>query len=138
MPSQLDPERLEAFRTALRGPLLLPDDPGYDDARTVWNGMIDRHPPLIVRATGNADVIAAVNFARENGLSVSVKGGGHSAAGTAVSDDALMIDLGLMNGVHVDPKARRARAQGGATWGIFDRECQVYGLASTGGVVSTT
>jgi FAD/FMN-containing dehydrogenase len=91
-----------------------------------------------VRATGNADVIAAVNFARENGLPVSVKGGGHSAAGTAVSDEALMIDLSLMGGVHVNPKTRRARAQGGATWGVFDRECQVYGLASTGGVISTT
>ena len=134
----LDTEKVEALRTGLRGPLLLPEDAGYEEARTVWNGMIDRHPPAIVRATGNADVIAAVNFARENGLPVSVKGGGHSAAGTAVSDEAIMIDLSLMSGVYVDPKARRARAQGGATWGIFDRECQVYGLASTGGVISTT
>ena len=134
----LDSEKLEQLRTALRGPLLLPADPGYDEARTVWNGMIDRHPPLIVRATGNADVIAAVNFARDNNLPVSVKGGGHSAAGTAVSDTALMIDLSMMDGVHVDPKTRRAKVQGGATWGIFDRECQVYGLASTGGVISTT
>ena len=138
MPVQIDVDKLEQLRGALRGPLLLPGDGGYDESRTVWNGMVDRHPPAIVQATGNADVIAAVNFARENGLPVSIKGGGHSVAGKAVSDDALMIDLSLMNGVHVDPKARLARAQGGATWGIFDRECQVYGLASTGGVISTT
>ncbi len=138
MPVQLDAEKLEALRGALRGALLLPGDDGYDEARAVWNGMIDRHPPAIVQATGNADVIAAVNFARENGLPVSVKGGGHSAAGTAVSDEALMVDLSPMNAVHVDPKTRRARAQGGATWGLFDRECQVYGLASTGGIISTT
>lgn len=138
MAIHFEAEKVDAFRAALRGPLLLPNDPGYDEARTVWNGMIDRRPAAIVRATGNADVIAAVNFAREAGLPVSVKGGGHSAAGSAVADDALMIDLSLMNGVHVDPEQRRARAQGGATWGIFDRECQVYGLASTGGVISTT
>ena len=137
MPLLLD-EKVEALRGALRGALLLPGDAGYDEARAVWNGMIDRHPPAIVQATGNADVIAAVNFARENGLPVSVKGGGHSAAGTAVSDEALMIDMSRMNGVHVNPKTRRARAQGGATWGLFDRECQVYGLASTGGIISTT
>jgi FAD/FMN-containing dehydrogenase len=113
-------------------------EPGYDEARTVWNGMIDRRPALVVRATGNADVVAAVNYAREQGLPVSVKGGGHSVAGKAVADDALLIDLSLMNNVHVDPRTQTARAGGGATWGIFDRECQVYGLASTGGVISTT
>ena len=138
MALQLEPEKLEALRAGLRGPLLLPDDDGYDEARSVWNGMIDRNPALVVQATGNADVIAAVNFARDAGLAVSVKGGGHSVAGKAVADDALLIDLSLMNSVHVDPSARLARAQGGATWGIFDRECQVYGLASTGGVISTT
>jgi FAD/FMN-containing dehydrogenase len=116
----------------------MPADPDYDEVRKVWNGMIDRRPPVIVRASGNADVIAAVKFAGENGLPVSVRGGGHSAAGSAVHDDALMIDLSLMDGVHVDPKARTARAQGGAKWGGFDRETQVFGLATTGGVVSTT
>src|SRR4051794_960661 len=135
---ELETDNIEALRTSLRGPLLLPGDAGYEEARSVWNGMIDRRPAAIVEATGNADVIAAVNFAREAGLPVCVKGGGHSAAGNAVADDALMIDLSLMSSVHVDPDARRARAQGGATWGIFDRECQVYGLASTGGVISTT
>jgi FAD/FMN-containing dehydrogenase len=137
MPPVTD-EKLEALRGNLRGALLLPGDAGYDEARSVWNGMIDRRPPVIVQPTGNADVIAAVNFARESGLPVSVKGGGHSAAGTAVSDEALMIDLSRMSAVHVDPRTRRARAQGGATWGLFDRECQVYGLASTGGIISTT
>jgi len=138
MPVRLDNEKTEALRANLRGPLLLPGDDGYDEARSVWNGMIDRRPALVVQATGNADVIAAVNFARDAGLAVSVKGGGHSVAGKAVADDALLIDLSLMNAVHVDAPALRARAQGGATWGIFDRECQVYGLASTGGVISTT
>jgi FAD/FMN-containing dehydrogenase len=134
----LDAAKVDEFRKGVRGPVVMPGDPSYDEVRQVWNAMIDRRPPMIVRCSGNADVIAAVNFARENGLPVSVRGGGHSAAGSAVHDDALMIDLSLMNGVHVDAKALRARAQGGAKWGDFDRETQVYGLASTGGVVSTT
>jgi FAD/FMN-containing dehydrogenase len=138
MTTELNSDPIETLRTTVRGPVLTAAEPGYDEARRVWNGMIDRRPPLIVRATGNADVIAAVNYARDNGLPVSVKGGGHSAAGTAVSDSALMIDLSLMDGVFVDPKARTARVQGGATWGLFDRECQVHGLATTGGVISTT
>jgi FAD/FMN-containing dehydrogenase len=130
--------QVEELRKNVRGPIVMPSDADFDEVRKVWNGMIDRKPPMIIRCTGNADVIAAVNFARENGLPVSVRGGGHSAAGSAVHDDALMIDLSLMDGVHVDPKSRTARAQGGAKWGAFDRETQVYGLASTGGVVSTT
>src|SRR6476659_10196376 len=105
MATHLDAEKIKALRAALRGPVLLPNDPGYDEARTVWNGMIDRRPAAIVRVTGNADVIAAVNLAREAGLAVCVKGGGHSAAGSAVADDALMIDLSLMSSVHVDPEA---------------------------------
>jgi FAD/FMN-containing dehydrogenase len=131
-------DKVEEFRKGIRGPVILPGDHDYDEVRQVWNGMIDRKPPIIIRCSGNADVIAAVGFARDNGLPVSVRGGGHSAAGSAVSDDALMIDLSLMNGVHVDAKNRTARAQGGAKWGDFDRETQVYGLAATGGVVSTT
>jgi FAD/FMN-containing dehydrogenase len=131
-------DKVEEFRKGIRGPVLLPGDPDYDEVRQVWNAMIDRKPPIIVRCTGNADVIAAIGFAKENDLPVSIRGGGHSAAGSAVHDDALMIDLSLMNGVHVDTKNRTARVQGGAKWGDFDRETQVYGLASTGGVVSTT
>jgi FAD/FMN-containing dehydrogenase len=134
----LETAALDELRKGVRGPVVLPGDADYDEIRKVWNGMIDRRPPVIVRATGNADVITAVRFAAENGLPVSVRGGGHSAAGSAVHDDALMVDLSLMDGVHVDPKARTARAQGGAKWGAFDRETQVFGLATTGGVVSTT
>ncbi|HWO73189.1 MAG TPA: FAD-binding oxidoreductase, partial [Dehalococcoidia bacterium] len=129
---------IDELHKRVRGPVLTAEDAEYDTARKVWNGMIDRHPVVIVRATGNADVIAAVNYARQEGLAVSVKGGGHSAAGTAVGEGALMIDLSLMRGVHVDPERRTARVQGGATWGDYDRECQVFGLGSTGGVISTT
>jgi hypothetical protein len=100
--------------------------------------MIDRRPAVIARCIGASDVLACVRFAREHALPLSIRGGGHNIAGLAVADGGLMIDLSLMNGVHVDPKTRRARAQGGAKWGDFDRETQVFGLASTGGVVSTT
>jgi FAD/FMN-containing dehydrogenase len=131
-------EQVEELRKNVRGPVVMPGDPDFDEVRKVWNGMIDRRPPVIIRCQGNADVMQAIRFAKENDLPVSIRGGGHSAAGSAVHDDALMIDLSLMDGVHVDPKNRTARAQGGAKWGAFDRETQVYGLASTGGVVSTT
>jgi FAD/FMN-containing dehydrogenase len=131
-------EQVEELRKKVRGPIVMPGDPDFDEVRKVWNGMIDRRPPIIIRCQGNADVIEAINFAKANDLPASIRGGGHSAAGSAVHDDAVMIDLSLMNGVHVDPKNRTARVQGGAKWGDFDRETQVYGLASTGGVVSTT
>ena len=104
----------------------------------MWNGLIDRHPALVVRCTGVADVLQAVAFAREHDLLLSVRGGGHNVAGTAVNDGGLVIDLSLMRGVHVDPATRTARVHGGATWGDVDRETQVYGLATPGGVVSTT
>jgi FAD/FMN-containing dehydrogenase len=104
----------------------------------IQNGLIDRHPALIARCMGAADVIAAVNFARDHRLVLSVKGGGHNVAGNAVNDGGLVIDLSLMRGVHVDPRARIAHVQGGATWGALDRETQVFGLATPGGVVSTT
>ncbi len=134
----IEAEAIEAFAQRLRGRLLRPGDGGYDGTRRVWNGMIDRRPALIARCSGTADVIDAVNFAREHDLLVSVRGGGHNVAGTAVCDGGLMIDLSPMRGVHVDPKARTARAQGGATWGDLDRETQVFGLATPGGVISTT
>jgi FAD/FMN-containing dehydrogenase len=129
---------VEAFKSSLRGELLLPGDEGYDEARAVWNGMIDKRPALIARCTGVADVIDAVNFARTNNLLVSVRGGGHNVAGKAVSDGGLMIDLSLMKGIRVDPKARTARAQPGATLGDLDRETQAFGLAAPAGIVSTT
>ena len=134
----LDPEAVRAFAAELRGPLLEPDDPGYDAARALQNGMIDRRPALIVRCSGAADVIAAVNFARDHDLPLSVRGGGHNVAGNAVCDDGVVIDLSSMRGVHVDPRGRVAYVQGGATWGDLDRETQVFGLATPGGVVSTT
>jgi FAD/FMN-containing dehydrogenase len=136
--SILNEDAVHAFRARLRGPLLQPGDDGYDAARTVWNAMIDRHPALIVQARGAADVIAAVTFAHEQGLLLSIKGGGHSAPGHAVCDAGLMIDLSRMKGIRVDPLAQTARVEPGVVWGEFDREAQAFGLATTGGVVSTT
>jgi len=124
--------------TRLRGDLIRPDDPVYGEARQVWNGMIDRRPALIARCSGPADVIHAVNFARANNLLVSVRGGGHNAAGNAVCDGGIVIDLSRMKGVQVDPERRTARVQGGVTWGELDHETQVFGLATPGGEVSTT
>ena len=121
-----------------RGRLLAPQDDGYDQARVVQNGLIDRRPGLIVQCSGTADVIDAVNLARERGLLTSVRAGGHSIAGYGVGDDALMLDLSAMRGVWVDPDARTVRVQGGATWGDVDRETQAFGLAVPGGIVSTT
>jgi FAD/FMN-containing dehydrogenase len=126
------------FAASLRGPLLQPGDPGYDEARTVWNGMIDRHPALIARCAGVADVMAAVGFARTHGLLVSVRGGGHNITGNAVCEGGLMIDLSPMKSVRVDLAKHTARAEAGLTWGEYNRETQAFGLASTGGVVSTT
>jgi FAD/FMN-containing dehydrogenase len=131
-------EAVAAFRAAIRGRTLGPGEPGYDEARRVWNGMIDRRPGLIVRCAGAADVMAAVAFAGEHALAPAVRGGGHNVAGTAVCDDGLVIDLSAMRGVRVDPVARTARAGGGATWGDVDAETQPFGLAAPGGVVSTT
>jgi FAD/FMN-containing dehydrogenase len=131
-------EALQAFQAAVRGPVLRPADPGYDDARKIWNGLIDRRPALIVQCTGTADVVEAVNFAREHDLLLSIKGGGHNVAGNAVNDGGLVIDLSLMRAVHVDPATATVRAQGGATWADLDRETQLFGLAVPGGVVSTT
>jgi FAD/FMN-containing dehydrogenase len=126
------------FAAGLRGPLLRPGDGQYDEARRIWNGMIDRRPALIARCAGVADVIAAVRFARTHGILVSVKGGGHNITGNAVCEGGLMIDLSLMKSVRVDLGKRTARAEAGLTWGEFNRETQAFGLATTGGVVSTT
>ena len=120
------------------GVLLRPDESGYDDARKIHNGMIDRKPALIARCLGTADIVDAINVARTYGLDLAVRGGGHNVAGRAVCDDGLMLDLSLMKGIHVDPVRRTARAQGGVTWREFNRETQAHGLATTGGVISTT
>jgi FAD/FMN-containing dehydrogenase len=121
-----------------RGEIVMPGDPSYDRHRRVWNGSIDRFPALIARCRGVADVIAAVGLAREAGLPVAVRGGGHSYPGHSVCDDGIVIDLGPMKGIRVDPQARTARVQAGALWGELDRETQAFGLATTGGFVSHT
>jgi len=128
----------EELRTAFRGSLIAAGDDKFDEARKVWNGMIDRRPRLIAQCAGAADVIAAVNFARTHGLLVAVRGGGHSWPGHSVCDDGLMIDLSRMRGVRVDLATKTVRAQGGALWGDVDHESQAFGLATSGGVVSTT
>ena len=120
------------------GVLLSPGDSGYDEVRQVHNGMIDRRPWLIARCLNTADVVDAINFGRSHGLEIAVRGGGHNVAGRAVCDDGLMLDLSLMKGIHVDPVGRKARAQGGVTWRELNRETQAHGLATTGGVISTT
>ncbi len=137
-PTSIGSEAIQALRGRLRGPLCLPGEPGYEQARTIWNAMIDRKPAAIVRAAGAADVIAAVRFAREHGLLLAVRGGGHNIAGNAVCDGGLMIDLTPMKSVRVDPAARTARVEPGVTLGEFDREAQAFGLATPLGINSTT
>jgi FAD/FMN-containing dehydrogenase len=134
----LDDATVQGFKSSVRGPLLRPGDAGYDAARKLYNGMIDRHPALIVRCAAVADVIAAVNFARAHDLLVAVRGGGHSVPGFSMCDGGLVVDLAAMRSVQVDPVRRTARAEGGATWADFDHETQAFGLASTGGIASTT
>jgi FAD/FMN-containing dehydrogenase len=134
----LDEKDIVELSARFSGVLLRPDASGYDDARRVHNGMIDRRPALIARCLGSADIADTINFARSYGLDLAVRGGGHNVAGRAVCDDGLMLDLSLMKGIHVDPVRRTARAQGGVTWREFNRETQAHGLATTGGVISTT
>jgi FAD/FMN-containing dehydrogenase len=120
------------------GQLLKPADTGYDEARRVHNGLIDKRPALIARCLGVADVADAVKLTQRLGLEVAVRGGGHNVAGRATLDGGLMIDLSPMKGIHVDPKSRTAQVQGGVTWAELNRETQAHGLAVTGGVVSST
>ena len=130
--------RIEEFRSSLGGELIRPGDPDYDDARAVWNGMIDRRPALIARCTGTADVISAVSFARDNDLLVALRGGGHNVTGYAVCDGGIVIDQSRRKGVRVEPASRTVRAEAGATWGDFDHETQAFDLATTGGLITTT
>jgi FAD/FMN-containing dehydrogenase len=132
----LRPSAVTAFREHLHGPLVSPDDADYNTARRVWNGRIDRRPALVAFCADEADVVAAVRFAREHGLLVAVRGGGHSCAGTAVCDDGLVIDLSLMKTIEVDAADRSASAQGGVLWGELDRATQTFGLAVPGGTDS--
>jgi FAD binding domain/Berberine and berberine like len=134
----INPSAVQDFKASLRGPLVQPSEAGYDDARKIWNGMIDRRPALIACCSGAADVINSVNFARAHDLLLAVRGGGHNLSGNAVCDGGLMINLSGMKSVRVDPMRRTARAEPGVTWAEFDRETQAFGLATTGGQVSTT
>ena len=129
---------IDEFAKRLRGRLVRRGDADYASVRAVWNGMIEKQPALIARAQGVADVIEAIRFARKHDLLISVRGGGHNVAGTALCDGGLTIDLSSMKGVLVDAGAREARVQPGATWGDVDRETQLYGLAVPSGIISTT
>jgi len=131
-------EAVAELDNTFAGQLLQPTDPGYEEVRKVHNGLVDKQPALIARCLGVADIVEAVHLAHTLNLEVAVRGGGHNVAGRATVEGGLMLDLSLMKGIHVDPKTRTARAQGGVTWGEFNRETQLHGLATTGGVVSTT
>lgn len=137
-PKSIGEEEINGLETAMRGRLLPKDHPDYDNARRIWNGMIDKRPALVAECSGTADIIAAVQFAAEHGLLTSVRGGGHNIAGSAVCDDGLMIDLSRMRAVRVDPEARRAFVQPGALLGDVDHETQAFGLAVPTGINSTT
>ena len=132
------PQDVHELAKTFGGQLLQPADAGYEEARKVHNGLVDKRPALIARCKGTADIVDAVKLARKFGLEIAARGGGHSVAGRATVDKGLMIDLSPMKGIHVDVKARTARAQGGATWGDFNRETQLHGLAVTGGLISST
>ncbi len=136
--TKLDEAAVTALADSFRGQLIRPDDPTYDEHRKIWNGSIDRFPALIARCAGVADVMAAVRFARDTGVVAAIRSGGHSFPGHSVCDGGLVIDLGLMKGVRVDPEARTARAQAGILLGELDRETQAFGLAVPAGIVTHT
>lgn len=129
---------IEGFKSIIRGEVLRPADPGYEDARRIWNAMVDRRPALIVRCSGVADIMNSLAFARDRGLLLAVRGGGHNIAGNAVCDGGLMIDLSAMKSVRINPETRRAYVEPGATLRDFDHEAQAFGLATPLGINSTT
>jgi FAD/FMN-containing dehydrogenase len=135
---EVDESAFQPLKDRLRGDLILPRDLRYDEARKVYNAMHDRRPAVIVHAAGVADVIGAVNFARERGLALAVRGGGHSVPGFGTVDGGMVLDLRRLRGIRVDPERRRVRAEGGCTWGDLDHATHAFGLGTTGGVVSTT
>lgn len=134
----LSADHIDMLRQSVRGKVLLPSDAGYDVARTVWNATVDRRPAVIVQCTGTADVMQAVNFARDHGLTVAVRGGGHNIAGSAICNDGLVVDLSQLRSVHIDPRDNVAWVSPGATLGDFDHEAQAQGLATPLGINSTT
>jgi FAD/FMN-containing dehydrogenase len=133
-----DSAHLQALRAELRGSVVQPGDPGYDDARKVYNAMIDKKPAVIVRCADVADVIACVHYARDQGLLLAVRGGGHNGGGLGVCDGGMVLDLGAMRGIRVDPKGHTVRVEGGATWGDVDHATHAFGLATPAGIISTT
>ena len=132
------PEQVAAFAAQLRGPVIQPGDPSYDEARAVYNAMIDKHPALIAQCANVADVMATVNLAREHGLPLAVRGGGHNGAGLGTVEGGIVLDLGLMHGIRVDPTARTARVEGGATLGDVHHATFPFGLVTPSGIISTT
>ena len=134
----MDTLDVEQLRDQVRGDIVTPSDGGYDEARATYNAMIDRSPAAVVRCRDAGDAIAAVTFARENGLDLAIRGGGHSVPGFGTCDDGVVLDLGQMRGVRVDPATMTARAEGGATWGDLNHAAGAFGLATTGGIISTT
>src|SRR5437868_12697928 len=129
---------VDALREQVRGQVITAEDADYDAARAVYNGMIDKRPRAIIRVAQVADVITTVNAARANGLDLSIRAGGHNAAGFGTNDGGLVLDFSLRTGVRVDPKTKTARCEAGTTWGEFNHATHGFGLATTGGVVSTT
>src|SRR6186997_2231275 len=136
--SRLSDADVQQLRTSFAGRLLRTFDERYEEVRSIWNGAIRRRPALIASCTGAADVLAALRFARDRELEISVRGGGHAVAGHALCDGGVVIDLSPMTSVRVDPESRKARAGGGALWSHVDRETQAFGLAVTGGIVTHT
>jgi FAD/FMN-containing dehydrogenase len=134
----LEADALEQLRADFRGEIVEASDPGYDDLRVVFNGMFDRRPRVILRPAGPADVIRGIGLARTSGLPLAIRSGGHSVAGFSSVDDGIVLDLRAMKGIRVDPNAKTVRAQAGLNWGELDRETQAFGLAVTGGRVTTT
>ncbi len=129
---------LDALRATVRGEVIGPEDGDYDEARKVYNGMIDKRPAAVVRCTGTADAAAAIAVARDEGLDLSVRGGGHSAPGFGTNDGGIVIDLSPLQSVVVDKDAKTARAGGGCTWKVFNEATHAYGLATTGGIIGST
>lgn len=129
---------MDSLKEEVRGEVLVDGDVGYEEARLVYNGMIDKRPAVVIGAVDDADVIAGVRYAAENGFDLSIRGGGHSVPGFGTNDDGVVIDLGRMKGIRVEPETRTARTQGGTTWGDLDHATHAFGLAAPGGIISTT
>src|SRR2546429_1009828 len=138
MKKALEEDSIAELKAKLRGPVIEPDDPDYDDARKVYNAMIDKKPRLIARCADVADVISSVNFARKHGLLLAIRSGGHNGGGLGICDDGLVIDLGLIKYTRVDPAARTVIVGGGCTWGDVDHATHAFGLATPSGIISTT